>query len=177
MAKVNYENLERLHDFLVENREWIKPYFGMETIMAVGGNTAREVPFIADGYECGSVGCLIGWSPEAFPELKSRCLGVMWDVWIAEVFGLTWAHKNTHLIWTFLFAAKWAAHSPSLDSAIARIKYVVDHHNVPEYFKGKDISGYGPVEYKDAMIEWHKEFTNGQNVDINADVAWQQSSY
>lgn len=131
----NYKNLAVLHNWLLENRDWLKSRYRMGVWLCKVGedHRIREIrPVPTDKPDLGSVFGWGSWSgvdalkPEEGDYHPERLAGVpilRWPVYIARVYGLTLAMNERN----WIECSQWERRDNTLDGGIARIRYVIDN--------------------------------------------------
>lgn len=137
---IDFRNLERMRDYLVENQGRISPKFDMDVF-----RNYYERCNNAYGHECMTVGCVLGWGVEAFSldELKeaeayvSESDEVCFWTFGSNVLGL----DEDDEVWTFLFSSDWKPIDNTLEGAIERLNHVLsdkpmnEHEHYQEFIK------------------------------------------
>lgn len=131
LTKFQWNNLQKLYDYLAKNRKKVAPHFDMDFyIRTKDGNE----PDPADGgelvTECGAVGCLIGHGIVAGIPAYSK--DVYWDHYCDRVFG---THQRggvtSGLLFNWLFDSDWSDVKPTLNDALKRLRYTLKYRAVP----------------------------------------------
>lgn len=133
---INFENLQRMRDYLVENKERIKPNFNMLRYREVGKHT----------HKCETLGCVLGWGVEAFgwDEImeSSSCTSSLKEVdFLSFSKNILGIDPHFDSIWDFLFSASWSDIDNTLDGAIERLNHVLsdkpmnEHEHYQEFIK------------------------------------------
>lgn len=151
---INYENLEKLRDFLVLHKHDIEGRLNMDRFASydLGDVDSEEDPLcecdeVCIGaceainyddldlldtanfgvHQCGTTACLVGWGAVSkVPALMPSDDDVGWGGYINRVY-----LEQDYPIYQFLFDPCWP---DDLEQGIARIDYVVNHREIPYEF-------------------------------------------
>lgn len=135
LSKFQWNNLQKLHDYLVKNKELVKPHFDISVYadLEYGYDLA---PYQGEKINtCGAVGCLIGHGPIAgIPAYKKD---YDWNDYSDRVFG-TKINIINSLLFDWVFEGDWKEYQPTLEEGIKRLAFVLKHKAVPANYKASD---------------------------------------
>lgn len=127
---MNTKNLKKYSDWLKEGHV-TQEQFDMR--MFRQNEKGDELDFNSKA-DCGTVGCLLGWSPFCFEPTEDdycKCMTcLIWFTYCKRIFDLDICNK-----WHFLFSEFWGNYDNTLQGAIKRIDFLVKN---PDAFDGCD---------------------------------------
>lgn len=127
ISKFQWNNLQKLHDYLVANKKKVTPHFDMAVYLVDTGGNSDDPMGGKSLNKCGSVGCLVGHGPVA--GIPAYTKDPHWLDYSTRVFG---TKDDWDPLYIWLFDGEWSEHNNTVGHAIKRLAFTLKHKAVPK---------------------------------------------
>lgn len=131
LSKFQWNNLQKLHDYLVDNKKKVTPHFNMSVYAETVEGQAIELKHGKMLNKCGTIGCLVGHGPVA--GIPAYAKDGDWSFYANRVFGSTVGFDIMvdGILFDWLFSEQWANHERTVRQAINRLAFTLKYKAVP----------------------------------------------